>query len=1304
MMDNEATIPSSLASTEAENVDTETGNSDKSLSHINRSSNSPETTSNQLQSNNPFRSSTLTVSVPSLESVPISQLRTRIANAELVSYPFKTLNRILDDLKWTIPVQEKYNFSMLNSKPIDYSEELSKVVNSSVIHFETLILNNDLEYCKSVEKVEYSNSQQVLYIMRGILLDKKHGTYHFRLAALETDSNPFVTKLIDKHQYHVIPKSSISAHDLQILLENTIDVDKIIDDAFFKSLNSPNGQILRVTLFKAEFTQEDLVPLTDEEIIRERYLEGIKRHPNLSPETIPNQLHCIKTLIKVLRGPVTLKPEDTIKTINLKNTVMDAQIDVNLLFEKLSFTLNGDEAVPPDLNNLPDLKESYIRKILELIFFAKNVMVPNNEFQTLYSFSDNMSQVFHTIVEYDKNVSVRHFSSNYSNRFPYFINLSASAYFSDELIIKCFELTVQSDSINQLYYVDSLKQIRSFRNNNGGYSVNNKLDIYFRQRNLIGYSDFLESMKILGLAVESNETETIDDDVIIAMYRSQFKNDPKNYQYYNNHLKRIAGIKNSEKLDDFIQKELLPIDLALEELSIEEITEDDVVITAYEFKLDELLQLNGFNGNANEVIFLNKALLSVAVHRRSYILLEYLETKLPDYVKIPTMNEMTTRKAFETLDIDVQALESEIISNFQNKFLKGNVDIRLLRYALKLIAESKKSEILLSFLRTGKIDTSLLPAQNWPAGLDNIGNTCYLNSLLQYYFCIKPLRELILTFNENNFSANDYPETRKIGGRKVENMELQRSNQFVYQLRRLFQEMIYSNKRCVQPSKELAYLSFLPLSQPVNFKNQKKTDYLGRTTIEENKQVQLAETKDNQSVGTEFVHGELEGVLYQQSENGLSTDKDVTMTDGDDEINTEVKDIIDMDREVETGMEIETDVDESNKNYSMAVESPLSSRSMIEDEVETPDTSSSEDDVVGSSPKILPILSDQIESTIEVGRQQDVTECIENVTYQIETALPPQLIDKDGEQHDLIKQLFCGKTKQTITPLDKPDEPPRVSLERFFSLIINVSDHPKSIYDALDYYFNEDVVKLDEGLVKKSITILELPQILQFHVQRVLFDREKLMAYKSIEPIPFSDKIFLDRYLDTDDEEILYKRNQVFEWKREILKLQQYKSDLLKIDPETSVSLIDSLKITEKYLENKIILDDSLSIELSTIQTINDEIRKLTSNLEDIDNRLNELNHLISIQFQDYKSIAYNIFAVFIHRGEASYGHYWVYIKDPHNNNIFRKYNDEIVTEVPASEIFNFLETNTATPYYIVYIKEELESSYIEPLKREIKE
>ena len=1273
-----------------------------------QTNNSPENPPNQFHSNNPFRSSASAISESSHESTPVSQppppppkrqpepqhLRTKIPNQELLKYPFKTLNRILDDLKWTVPVKEMYNFSLLNSKPIDYSEELSRVVDSSILPFDTLILNNDVDYCKSVEKLEFPDKQQVLYIMRGLLLDKKKKVYHFRILALETNSNPFVTKIIDKHNYHVIPKSRVSDHDLKLLQDDSNEFESIIDDSFYRSLNSPNGQILRVTLFDLEFSKEDLIPLTDEKIIKERYLEGVERHPNLSPETIPNSTHCIKTLIKVLKGPVMLKSLDIIKTISLKNTVMDAQIDVNLLFDKLSFTLNGDEVVPPNLNESHGLRESYIRKILELIYFAKNLLVSSNEFQSQYSFSENMSQIFNTIVEFDKHTSVTNFSSNYSNRFPFFINLSASAYFPDELIIKCFELTVQSDRANSLYYVDSLKQIRNFRHSSSNGYSNTKLDSYFRQHELIGFSDYLESMKIIGLAVENNDIDSIDDDVIIAMYRTQIKNDSRNYQYFNDHLRKIAKIKNSEKLTDFIHEELLPESLALEELSIEEITEDDVVITAYEFKLDDLLQRNGFNTESNEVVLLNKALLSVAVYRKSFILLNYLETKLPDCVKIPAMDDLTIHKAYELLGINNKANESEIINAFQTKSVKES-DVRLLRSAFRLIAEFKKSEILFSFIKTGKIDTSLLPAENWPAGLDNIGNTCYLNSLLQYYFCIKPLRDLILTFNENDYKSDDYSEDRKVGGRKVEKSEVQRSSQFIYQLRRLFEEMIYSNQRCVEPNKELAYLSFLPLSQPVNFRQHEKSTKSTEATEANVIEVKIDEDDDNNLI---IEHKEEQTGLPSAADD-TGNANDVTMIDEETEPVTNADgsydDAILVDMGEGTPQPPTLPPREQNGDNNDDVDDD-------DEELETPGTSSDDDHNL-SLPKILPILTDQIESTIEVGRQQDVTECIENVIYQIETALPPESLDKDGEQYDLIKKLFYGKTKQTITPLDKSLKS-RVSFERFFSLIINVSDHPKSIYDALDYYFNDDIVKLEEGLVKKSITILELPQILQFHVQRVMFDRERLMAYKSIEPIPFSDKIYLDRYLDTDDEEILSKRNQVFEWKKEIKQLQDEKAKLLKTDEDTSLNIIDNLKITKKYLEKRIILDDSLSIDLTTIQIIQLEIDNLSSKLLTIDSQIEKINHLINNQFTDYKEVCYDIFAIFIHRGEASYGHYWIYIKDPHNRDIFRKYNDEIVTEVPSSEVFNFLETNTATPYYIVYVKDELELNYIEPLKREIKQ
>lgn len=43
----------------------------------------------------------------------------------------------------------------------------------------------------------------------------------------------------------------------------------------------------------------------------------------------------------------------------------------------------------------------------------------------------------------------------------------------------------------------------------------------------------------------------------------------------------------------------------------------------------------------------------------------------------------------------------------------------------------------------------------WPVGLTNIGNTCYLNSLLQYFFSLKPFRELVLDLDKFQLDLND---------------------------------------------------------------------------------------------------------------------------------------------------------------------------------------------------------------------------------------------------------------------------------------------------------------------------------------------------------------------------------------------------------------------------------------------------------------------------------------------------------------------------------------------------------------------
>lgn len=66
-----------------------------------------------------------------------------------------------------------------------------------------------------------------------------------------------------------------------------------------------------------------------------------------------------------------------------------------------------------------------------------------------------------------------------------------------------------------------------------------------------------------------------------------------------------------------------------------------------------------------------------------------------------------------------------------------------------------------------------------PAGLQNIGNTCYLNSLLQYFFTIKELREVVLNFDEYQETRpfEEIETSKRVGGRNITRREIERSTQ-----------------------------------------------------------------------------------------------------------------------------------------------------------------------------------------------------------------------------------------------------------------------------------------------------------------------------------------------------------------------------------------------------------------------------------------------------------------------------------------------------------------------------------------------
>lgn len=81
---------------------------------------------------------------------------------------------------------------------------------------------------------------------------------------------------------------------------------------------------------------------------------------------------------------------------------------------------------------------------------------------------------------------------------------------------------------------------------------------------------------------------------------------------------------------------------------------------------------------------------------------------------------------------------------------------------------------------TSAVDFSL------PIGLDNIGNTCYLNSLLQYLFTVKPIRDIVLNYDDVKLDLTDESiQARRIGGNK---MEMDRGEAVVAQACKLCRE------------------------------------------------------------------------------------------------------------------------------------------------------------------------------------------------------------------------------------------------------------------------------------------------------------------------------------------------------------------------------------------------------------------------------------------------------------------------------------------------------------------------------------
>ncbi|KPV77985.1 uncharacterized protein RHOBADRAFT_50509 [Rhodotorula graminis WP1] len=715
-----------------------------------------------------------------------------------------------------------------------------------------------------------------------------------------------------------------------------------------------------------------------------------------------------------------------------------------------------------------------------------------------------------------------------------------------------------------------------------------------------------------------------------------------------------------------------------------------------------------------------------------------------------------------------------------------------MREALEVIAADKKSNELYTLAQTGKRpDDSSAGWQagpaadvNLPVGLTNIANTCYLNSLLQYFFTVREVRDAILAFHDTPTPPSQQGQLR-VGGRLVSLAEVKRSKRFVALLQNLYQQLIHSSISAVTPETELAYLALVPSREEAEAATAPAAT---ATLTEEPEPLVLADSdkpaEPSASTGVRSPSSSVlgkrkvgeEGAASPPSMSGMQLDSQqsplsspplagsgaamaglsLPTTAGAAE-DADMADAL-APAEVELRRSKRGKSEEERSGASSVTE--RQGESPIDGETEEPmslDLPAAEGGPAQGPPPLPPRRTDapspepqpelpmpplvnggptddkqkelerQVSSYMAFGRQNDVTECMDNVMFQVEVALLANA--PGGQEHataSLLRRTFYGMMRQQLVfndPSSVPD-PVRTQDEPFSSLLVDVSPPPtwggvplaRDIYDGLDAVFAPSPIELEGHAAERRVALVwPPPPVLQIQLQRVQYDREKQSVYKSNAHLQFYQEIGVARYVEVaeGDEAGRVRALKINELRRVLEKKRERLAQLTKAtqSANTATALRSSAshlnRMTRREPDTRYRIHDSISTRVDEMKQLVAETEAEADAIDDemsaLKKRIGDVRREMELLYGDVEGekdeMRYDLTAVFIHRGTALSGHYYIFQRDHRNPERWLRYNDSVVSEVSKDEVFKET-TGDTNAYFLSYVRRDC-SGAIESIKRE---
>lgn len=961
-------------------------------------------------------------------------------------------------------------------------------------------------------------------------------------------------------------------------------------------------------------------------------------------DTPPTPIACIETLYSILRNSLVQDPPRPLLATSARASV---HVDMNILDTKFGFTKDEEHGMyyPPELESFED-KLHYTGMLTEI---AAHVLQRGHEsFGSKWPVREvRMVEPLQEFLGCSPTGSTPPLSNKY------FGALGSSSSFPDDVVWERYLLQTRNDPKNTPHYLESLKEIAQQRNSE-------ELQMPVMELISVGtqtLSAIEDAFSALDLSMDAIKTDDEIAEVFVSKFESQLLTEAVQ-QDLSRKVSAIADSRQSMELSRLAMAITMKYNDALSVLNAAEDTPNANLLDRVEARA-RAGPVAGYEGRM--------ALKTIAVTRQDPELLRRYES-------MANLESCSPTEGYNRLGVSKDMTDKDILAVFDVRAQEEQGQVLSLRQALRAVGQNRDSQLIDDYLSCRVSDPAVIrgPANEGPVGLWNIGNTCYLNSLLQYYFTIDPLRELVCDFAEESAQQNDDSMRKKtVGGRQVPYAEVERSQQFVKSLGKLFREMTGTTDRYVVPEEDLAYMALVPPEEDVAAQ---AAERMAREEQENRRRlaVEAAEARIAQTAGM-AEHGrhsdevETELLMEDDDEDGQEEDRDEQLNDAASlSSSTSMTDAVDFEGDSEVRV----------------YEQPLKASSeALEMCVDISSVNSTASHQVADPSRQTSVLLPTRDLHVALQRQQDVTECIENVLFQLEAAVKASSVGPDGEQLDLIKELFYGTTLQTLQNTSGQGER-RTKSELFSSLMVDVADGPRDIYSALDNYFSYEVIDMAEGKTVRTVTAKTLPPILQVQIQRVQFDRTTGQPYKSTSPLIFDDVVYLDRYIDSSDPDILARRARVRQWRAAMdsamLELAECEAPL-----PNGQSMLETIESGLEWAEQQGLPEND-----ETVVHLFKRRAALQRQLDDLEAKRYNLQKLIDNEFAHLKQHGYKIYALFIHRGQVSFGHYWVYIRDLANDKFF-KYNDENVTEAPYDEVVDFSPHNTATPYYLVFVRED---------------